>query len=572
MDLLKAIQRKAQITIEHQESAVLATTMIERYGRVVTRNEADLLKQFNVDTGEAFVAPEMLRSHFTLRGKLLENQLDNYIAMEDMPLGRGRLQEATLQAIDEWSEDVLSEVINGLGTDQVWAVPRNVARMLERENSLRFGHNMKMFWDTPMSLWKASVLSLSPRWIINNFFGNMIFMGIENPGALRSAIRGLDTKQRRLVAAVLGEDNLAMDEMGFYNSMTDFGGATAEQFTKGQKFRASVVGAEGGNRVLSLPAQGLKKVSGGVKSMNSIVEQAARRGVLIDALAKRNLHGWVSMFHKSQTTLKKIAEEGVDEGTMAAALQDVDRALGNFMRYSPIEQNIIRRFMMPFYGFYRHMLNVLLKFPIEHPMKATVARLVGEFNESFMAGMPEWIQNDIPVHLGSVGGSDIVLRLKNMNPLSLITDDYPLIGVLNPALKVGLERGLGISTFTGEDFDMPENGTMVQTSDGRYWDVQRDTAGNVPGVSSSGKPLPSILTHIGGQFGSMSMLPYMQLYPKSTWLSIAGYAGVPITVPKKTLAASAQFDAEMQQQAFAAAGPDTPDGLPGLPGLTGLGG
>lgn len=569
MDLLKAVQRKAQITIEHQESAQLTLNMINKYGRVITEQEAMLLKEYGVDTGEVFVSPEMIRSHFTLRGKLLANQLDNYILNDDLPLGRGRLQEATLQAIDTWAEDVLEEGLNGLGRGKMMAIPKSVARKLEQENSMRFGHAMKMFWDTPMSLWKASVLSLSPRWVINNFFGNMIFMGIENPGALRGAIRGLDVKQRRLVASVFGEDNLALDEMGFYNSMTDFGGATAEQFTRAgrvgrlqQGARGAIVGDRelaGGGRVAgaaALPIGMVKTVSGGVKRINSIVEQGARRGVFVDEVAKRNLHGWVSMWHKTQTTLKKIAEEGVDEASMRAALEGVDRALGNFMRYSPIEQNIIRRYFMPFYGFYRHMTNVLLKFPIEHPLKATVARLVGEFNESFLAGMPEYMQDQIPVHVGSYGGQDFVLRLKNMNPLSLINDDYPIIGVLNPALKVVLERGLGISTFTGEDFPMPENGSMVQTSEGRYWNVQRDAAGNVLGVESTGKPLPSIMAHLGGQFGPMGMIPGFQLYPKSFLLNLAGFAGVPMTVPKRSLAASAQFDQEMEAQAIAAAQPD----------------
>ena len=563
LDLLKTIQRKAQITIEHNEAAAFADSLIKKYGRLITEQEHALIQEYGIDTGEVFVAPAMMKSFFSLRAKLLEGQIDNYLLLDDMAPGPGRLTEATRTAIDDWAGDVFEEAVNGAGKNQYWAVPKSVATKMEQEIATRFGHAMKVFWDTPMSVWKASVLSLSPRWLINNFFGNTIFMGIENPGALRGAVRGLDTKQRRLAAAVLGEDNIALDEMGFYSAATDYGGQTAAEFTKSSRLRGAISGdVDVAGRIATAPTRGLLTVSGQVKRMNSVIEQSARRSVLIDAIAKRNLQGWVTMFHSSHATLREIAEKGIDPQTMAAALKDVDRALGNFMRYGPIEQNIIRRFFMPFYGFYRHMTNVLLKFPIEHPMKGTVARLVGEFNASMQEGMPEYLQDQLPIHVGQIAGRDTVLRLKNMNPLSMINDDFPIIGMLNPFLKIGLERQLGISTFTGEDFPMPENGSMVQTSDGRYWNVERDSSGEVLGVSSASKPLPSIFTHLAGQFGPTTLIPQFQLYPKSVILNAAGYLGIPVTQPKTSLASSVAFDEEMQQQALAAAKPTS--GFPDL--------
>lgn len=292
--------------------------------------------------------------------------------------------------------------------------------------------------------------------------------------------------------------------------------------------------------------------------MNSHVEEAFRRGILIDEMSRQRLTSFNGLLESSTKTMEKIASEGVPRSAReyGSALERVDRVIGNFTRYSPVEQGIIRRFFMPFYGFYRHMVNVLLKMPIEHPIKSSIFQQVSQMDQIMKAGVPSYLQEDLPVHLGNILGGDTWLRLKNLNPLSQVTEEFGAVNLLNPPLKMLIERGLGINTFTGETFDPESVGQgddIVQTNNGEFWKVIRDAEGNVLDVERTGRPLPSMLQHVGSQLGLVSMLPSFSLYPKSVERNIASWAGLSTSQPKNGTESALSYDQEMKHEAFARA-------------------
>ncbi len=552
-DAFEIYRRSAAIMINHQETQDLLDKILTKFGRKMTRQEVALAREYGNPryAGEVFISPQMVKSQLSMRSELMS---DTLAGMAD----HGDLQRATLDSVDSFASKVFESGTNNLVNGEVWAVPKSVAEMVRREVRLQLGPSMKLFWDTPMNLWKASVLSLSPRWVVNNFFGNLIFMGIENPGALRYAISQLDKKNRALAETILGPEAIRATERGFFHNLQRvYGTEGRPALTKAAHVAMGRVTEEmGAGAARAARYNYAGRWVGGwsdmVRMFNSNVEEAARRGILLENVRKLALKDWVSGFHSSYQILEKVGREAPDARLLDQAITSVDRTLGNFMRYSPVEQGIIRRFLVPFYGFYRHMAKVVALMPIEHPVKGRVLELLAKMNDEMETSLPEYLRDQGAVFLGDLWGKDTLVRLKNLNPLSQINEQLPLVGLLNPAVKVAIERSLGVDSFTGDAFATPED--VVQTHDGRYWQIERDGAGNIIGVQPATKPLPNVLSHVGSQFGVVSMLPGFQRYPKSVMLNIASWAGLPMTQPKRSLESSRQFDEEMQKEALSLAG------------------
>lgn len=557
LDMSKALPRAARIIYMHDSINSFIRNMTENFARKATQAEAALYRKTGDARyiGEYFFNPKAVETAIKARGRLAAQTILSVPETGDV-LG------SVLKNLKEWSDEVFKEGVNNLD-GELYAIPEHIAKMMEREIKHQFGNNVKLFWDTPMKVWKASVLSLSPRWIVNNLFGNLIFVGLENPGALRHVISQMDRRKRALAEALIGYDPIRVTESGFFHEMKDLSSAvetTADlsgspllSKTKGILLGDKEVGGRLG--ALNAPSRGIQSWSRGVRSMNSYIEEAFRRGIFIDELTRVNLNSLADDFESSVKSLQRGAEKGWTPAEMKYATERVDRVIGNFMRYSPFEQGIVRRFVFPFYGFYRHMANVLFKLPFEHPLKASLFQRIEQMNEVMEGDMPSYLQGTAAVRLGDLFGDDTYLRLKNMNPLSVITDDYGMINSVSPALKIAVERGLGINTFTGDTFDPAELGQndIVQTHDGQFWKIVRAGDGSVLDVYRTGRPLPSLLQHVGSQFGLTGFIPTFNLYKRSYEQQIASWVGVPITQPKGGTEASLAYDQEVHAEALAKA-------------------
>ena len=587
INLADALVRASRIVVTHDEMGKFASKMTKEFARDATPEEATAWLKYGDQRyeGEFFFDPDAMLNMIDLRGDLLSKTIMNVPESKD-------IMEATIKAIDTWKDRVFESATNSMSKGKIKAIPEHVAKMIESEMKNQFGTGVKLFWDTPMKVWKASVLSLSPRWVLNNTVGNLIFVGIENPSALKHVISQSSNKSKALAEALLGVDEYGQDiitavESGFWHEMENVQGGLEWQATvEGAPTLSKIKNVAMGGGIssergiarnilhpavseaaedarfsatlakMNAPSRALQTWSRGVRNFNSAVEEAFRRGILIDELSRAHLTPFGHLLESSTKDLIKLSKEGITPGSYRTALERVDRVIGNFTRYSPMEQNVIRRFFMPFYGFYRHMTNVLLKMPIEHPLKAQLFRNIAQMDAIMKDGIPSYMQNDLPVHLGEILGNDTWLRLRNLNPLSQVTEEFGAVNLLNPGLKLLIERGLGVNTFTGETFDPESIGqgeNIVQTNNGEFWEVIRDEEGNILDVQRTGRPLPSLLQHVGSQFGLVSMLPSFSLYPKSVERNIASWAGVSTSQPKNGTASALEYDSEIKQEAMARA-------------------
>jgi len=560
-DLPGAIARANRTVITHEEVKSVFAKMDEQFGRPATKEEMTAANAGDARfTGEVYYNPKEVASKIDLRGELLSRTVLGIPEAKDVG-------EAVIRAYQDWAAKAFTESINNIN-GPLRSMPRHVAEQLSKEMRNVLGSEMKLWWDTPAKVWKASVLSLSPRWVINNLFGNAIFVGLENPMAFKTVINQFDRRQRALARFFLGDDAIREVESGFFHATADDVRAASlrNDFTQGKPYGAKTEAAreillgEKESDILAArmnaPSRMIQNWSKGVRDFNSYVEEAFRRGILLDELKRSSLKGFGRDLESTTKMFQRFADEGFpSDAEMGTALQRVDRVIGNFTRYGPVEQGIIRRFFMPFYGFYRHMANVLAKMPFEHPLKSSIFTQIANMDEIMEAGTPSYLKGQNAIHIGLFGG-DAWTRLKGMNPLAPFNEEFGFISLLDPRLKIAIERGLGISTFTGEPWDLEDLGMedeMVQSQNGEYWRVVRDGDGNVLDVIPSGRPNPDLLQHVISQFGMTSLIPQFQMYPRSFEQNLASWVGTPVTRPKRGTLDALQYDSEMKAEALARA-------------------
>jgi hypothetical protein len=286
-------------------------------------------------------------------------------------------------------------------------------------------------------------------------------------------------------------------------------------------------------------------------NINSAIEQNARRGIFVSQAAKEvGLPNFVRSMHSTETLVKEIMQRGLrGEGEWTQALSAANKTLGDYERFGPIEQYVVRQFMFPFYSFWRHAVKFLVKMPFEHPYKSEVLRMAGIMDQQMYKDWPDYLRTK--VRLGNLGGKDLMVGLRGLNPLSFASDVMPLVSNLNPLLKIGIERTMGINTFTGQPFDDP--GTVFETGDGTQWVIERDGDGNPIGVHRLQSPVtPSWTQHLGSMLPQLSFIPSFSLYPRSLLLQFANYVGVPATTTNlgQTLAYNREAEMEAQSQMF----------------------
>jgi len=213
---------------------------------------------------------------------------------------------------------------------------------------------------------------------------------------------------------------------------------------------------------------------------------------------------------------------GISPKIQERVIIGLNKTLGDYTSYGPVEQAILRRFMVPFWGFYRHTGKVILRMPFEHPLKAAFLNQLDDLDKQMYEDWPDYWRDRLV--LGDFGGDDLMMNLRSMNPLSVAYDDMPLISTLNPLARLVVERQTGVDAVTGEGFHAPED--IIETPFGANYQVLKDGDGNVTGVEPlEGNILPGLIRHFGGQFPQLALLPSFERYPKSVLLQIASMVG-----------------------------------------------
>lgn len=133
------------------------------------------------------------------------------------------------------------------------------------------------------------------------------------------------------------------------------------------------------------------------------------------------------------------------------ALRESLRAMGDFTKMNPFEQDVVRR-VFPFYAWQKHITKLAFSLPIEHPIRtAWMASLANQYGqpEAWVRGLPSYLQSLVPLGGGQALTPGHIMPFP-INPLENFTPTGAEYAT-NPFIKIAASA-TGKNFNTGQDF------------------------------------------------------------------------------------------------------------------------
>lgn len=517
-DPMEAFTRRAARRAREVNTYNSWSTRIKRMGRVVTDAE-------QIPDGWVAVSPDALFLKHRIHMQFIEK-------LEDYRLNGMDPDAAFAQALDDVGQRTLDDLdtLLGEGKPQVYAIPKaldeemGAAAKWARAGG---GKYVRAAYDPFMNTWRSLVLTGSPRWVVNNILGNTV-MGAMQGVKVADVARILGERLRALfakwaqdkpwlagVADAFGPPELREKSLAArvetlpYEGLTGsgfFGKNNLEQYrpnlgkdaaeTKiGRFVQGTRTPGTKANTALTLP----RRFSDAVRSLNGEIEASFREASFLTAVEKQQGRNAIQRtgrtFWKSDRRINDIMKNGYDEAAARAAVEEVDHFFGNYTALGPFERHVIRRWLVPFWGFYKHTVKLMMTFPVQYPLRAQVLRGLTLATQEMIkeyGPLPSWLESAIP--LSPPGGEVSFLRTAGANPFTGMFEDPTQM--LSPAIKMFLEQSTGKDMFTGEGF----------TDANTYTPFGSDQAYNLQTLQPVAAPRPGILEHLLSQVPQYDML------------------------------------------------------------------
>jgi hypothetical protein len=509
----------------HDEFAGMMDTLATKYGRVISEEELQMRSSGALGAGaEVLITKRGLTEFISAKQKLMTLTHESVMGGDDFA-------QATVKAIQTLMDDALEHFRAGGTPEEVFAIPTHIAKHIDRAAKLSFGKTFNFYYDSAMGLWKSSVLALSPRWVMNNTLGNLAYMSVAAPQAIRYAIGQMMPRNRALVKSMLGEKFSGQLERDFMHG--EFGAGEqrlamrAQDANVGWAEQQAAWQARGGESFLGARTTGAisktRTFATKVRTLNSRIEDASRRGVALESLRKQAMLGWGSRFLTSKQLLVKVAKDGFDDPQMwARTVKDVNNVLGDYLVMSPLEQQIIRRYAMPFYAFYRHTAKFVVKMPFQHPLKSQLLQRITEIDRQMEGSLPEYMRGAAEIMPGQW------LNFNRANPLAAVTEGY-LPALTHPLLSLAVQRLTGTNPF-GQPYEPKPTDHVVTSANGTQYAIKYGPNGEYQGVQAiTGQWQPPLWQAVGSMVPQFALLPGVDIFGRDFARKAAGLVGVPYT-------------------------------------------
>lgn len=503
---------------------------LEFYGRPIKGLE-------DIGPGEVLVLPDYI-SHMVNGRRAI---VDKYFAsMEDAVLP----DEALRDAVGEFMPGMMGDAMNSAlgwaeGKGRKMAVPRVVADRLQKHLHRKFSWPMQLFFDQPLSAWRAVVLSGRPAWVLNNVLGNTGFLGLGIGGGYGEVLRQVPGVLAEALQKRFPQTAKMLEKMdaGYLDQVkqviAQHGGEINAGFFRNPRFMGPQLSeaamehpiGQMGMRISKSPlAQRLRNWSDNVRNLNSEIEDLFRRAAYMTAAEKVLLRRGVTrvgkQFHDVGARLERINRVGADPQLARETLDMMNAAMNDYRTLTPVESQVVRRFIAPFWSFYRHVVRMMALMPFEHPDKFLVMRNMSEVGREVMAELgevPEYAESAYPVGPGISPGFERFLSARAANPFEGVLEPEQWLTMLNPALKIILEQAQGRSVFTGRPFTSPE--AVIPFGFDQPFGMTSE------GVRGLDEPVrPNILEHLAQQIPHYEMLKDLlaggRTYDTSTLLDV----------------------------------------------------
>lgn len=300
-------------------------------------------------------------------------------------------------------------------------------------------------------VWRLFVLTLSPRWYVNNFAGNLIMSTKEGVG-LRDWQAAWDSYRRGGVA----EGGKLRRRFGAgRDSFGDAAGA----------IEGSVFAEAGQHTLVPYPlgreGLGLAKTVGRGEQLRVAGARLRRANEVVDEMAR------VAVYHANTRRGMSHAE----------ALQRTYEALVDYNDLTPAERQMVRA-VVPFYAWQKGILKLTARFPIDNPQVAGVMlsmdRIQRDLTEDEFGGPLPKAYSSI-VKLPGLGN----VNLRALNPFqdaSALTTPQGIFASMSPFFEIAARNAAGA----------PEGGFAES--------YRVDDLGNAVPDTSPGSDLVDVLT------------------------------------------------------------------------------
>lgn len=507
-DPIEAFSRRAARRAREVNTYNSWSTRIKKMGRVVTDAE-------QIPDGWVAVSPDALFLKHRIHMQFLEK-------FEDYRLNGLDGDAAFARALEDVGHRTLDDLdtLIGEGKPTVYAIPKaldeemGAAAKWARAGG---GKYVRAIYDPFMNTWRSLVLTGSPRWVVNNILGNTVMGAMQGVKVmdvtrilterLRALMAGWVKKHPQLEAIIgdLGGEELRKNSLAGRVAEMPYEGLTGSGFFGKNNLEAyrpnlgkDAAETKIGRAVQAMRTPGTKsyatmsvprKWSEAVRSLNGEIEASFREASFLTAVEKQMGKSAIQRtgrtFWNSKRRIEDIMNSGYDEAAARAAVEEVDHFFGNYTALGPFERHVMRRWLVPFWGFYKHTVKLMMTFPVQYPLRAQVLRGLSLATQEMVkeyGPMPGWLEGAIP--LSPPGGEVSFLRTAGANPFTGMFEDPTQM--LSPALKVFLEQSMGKDMFTGETF----------TDRNTYTPFGSDQSYSLETLQPVANPRPGILEHL----------------------------------------------------------------------------
>lgn len=334
--------------------------------------------------------------------------------------------------------------------DQVF-IPQGLAKALQKLNAPK--PQILSTMDAATKLFRLSVVALSPRAQVYNILGGAVMvMGEGGPEIFKYMN---DARRMRDNPELIMNPNVRAD-MGSANREfldSNLGKAhAATSYLYGKSLRRMVdQSAESG-----FLARASDKISG-------VAEWSLKMNGHIDDMYR--VMAYQYGYDKALTKgMSRAAAEVAGEELLRKTMMD-------WMAATPIERDIIKS-IFPFYGFMRHAIRYVLRYPFDHPLRAAVVGAFGRAEMDDLGGLPMNLLAMVPMPFTekSADGTQMHLSLGALNPFADVANMFTMAGWLsasNPVISTVLES-VGVDSmgqaelYPNLHFD-PETGRVAAT-------------------------------------------------------------------------------------------------------------
>ncbi len=306
--------------------------------------------------------------------------------------------------------------------------------------------------------WKNALLPLSPTWYTGNIFGNammaMIGSGIDPVTYTQLMVEGIRQLRRdgvRIRDAVRGGEMPSTAPRRLRTAGLTYAesGALSPDFALRKQGRTRL-------------GRGYRRFSEAAYGANEFFDNLNKNAVYLHELARAE---------GNPQLMARLETDGL--GPDEYAIREALRVMGDFSRMAPWERKAVA--VMPFYRWARHITQLTVRLPIEHPMRVAWTLKIPDLFGEDQSDWPAWLQ-------GSVSMGNWVLPARYLNPFGDVAGAEGPLGVggalldpdsfarsLSPFIKypVGAFTGLDLGSGIGDDLSMPTDRRRIDPNTGR---------------------------------------------------------------------------------------------------------